>query len=140
MISLDAATVLLQWAVGGLLFLWVTTRGREVGIGYGWLVRGTYIAMAAGAFALGLRLDTVPVREVSSLLVVVAASLALGVSIVRRRAGVAGAGAAGVGGGGVPRGGGVAAPRAPPVRPCPGPPPLRRRRRPVRPPPGCAGP
>ena len=46
-IRLDAATVLLQWAVGGLLFLWVTTRGREVGIGYGWLVRGIYILMAA---------------------------------------------------------------------------------------------
>jgi hypothetical protein len=39
-IRLDAATVLLQWAVGGLFFLWVTTRAREVGIGYGWLVRG----------------------------------------------------------------------------------------------------
>ena len=31
MIRLDAATVLLQWAGGGLLFLWVTTRRREVG-------------------------------------------------------------------------------------------------------------
>ena len=43
MISLDAATVLLQWAVGGLLFLWVTTRRREVGIGYGWLLRAVYL-------------------------------------------------------------------------------------------------
>ena len=39
-IDLDAATVLLQWATGGLLFLWVTTRRREVGLGYGWLMRG----------------------------------------------------------------------------------------------------
>ena len=31
MIRLDGATVLLQWATGGLLFLWVTTRRREVG-------------------------------------------------------------------------------------------------------------
>jgi hypothetical protein len=89
-IRLDAATVLLQWAVGGLLFLWVTTRGREVGIGYGWLVRSTYILMAAGAFAVGVWLDPVPVREASALLVAVAASAALAVSIVRRRAGVAG--------------------------------------------------
>jgi hypothetical protein len=89
-IQLDAATVLLQWAVGGLLFLWVTTRAREVGIGYGWLLRGTYIAMALGGFAAGVALDPVPVREASSLAVAGAAAVALGVSIVRRRAGVAG--------------------------------------------------
>jgi hypothetical protein len=89
-IRLDAATVLLQWAVGGLLFLWVTTRGREVGIGYGWLLRGTYILMAAGAFAVGMWLDPVPVRKASTLGVIVAASVALGVSIARRKAGVAG--------------------------------------------------
>ena len=32
MIRLNAATVLLQWAVGGLFLCWVTTRRREVGI------------------------------------------------------------------------------------------------------------
>ena len=90
MIRLDAATVLLQWAVGGLLFLWVTTRGREVGVGYGWLVRGTYILVAAGAFAVGVWVDPVPVREASSLAVAGAAGVALAVSIVRRKAGVAG--------------------------------------------------
>lgn len=90
MIRLDAATVLLQWAVGGLLFLWVTTRGREVGIGYGWLLRGTYMLMAAGSFAVGVWLDPVWVREASSLAVIVAAGVALAVSIVRRKAGVAG--------------------------------------------------
>ena len=42
MIRLDAATVLLQWATGGLLFLWVTTRRREVGLGYGWLLRASF--------------------------------------------------------------------------------------------------
>ena len=47
MIRLDAATVLLQWAVGGLVFCWVTTRRREVSLGYGWLLRGTYGLMAA---------------------------------------------------------------------------------------------
>jgi hypothetical protein len=89
-IQLDAATVLLQWSVGGLLFLWVTTRGRQVGIGYGWLLRGVYILMALGAFAVGLAVDTVPVREVSSLAVAAGAGGARAVSIVRRKAGVAG--------------------------------------------------
>ena len=90
MIRLDAATVLLQWAVGGLLFLWVTTRSREVGLGYGWLLRGTYLLMAAGAAVIGLGIDPVPVREASSLAVVAASGTALGVSIVRRKAGVRG--------------------------------------------------
>src|SRR5262245_46073364 len=52
-IRLDAATVLLQWATGGLAFLWVTTRHREVGLGYGWLLRGVYVLMAGGALACG---------------------------------------------------------------------------------------
>ena len=47
MIRLDAATVLLQWAAGGLFFLWFTTRRREVGLGYGWLLRGTYLLLVA---------------------------------------------------------------------------------------------
>jgi hypothetical protein len=89
-IRLDAATVLLQWATGGLLFLWVTTRRRQVGIGYGWLLRGTYGLMAAGAAAVGIRYQQVPVRDVAAIGVVVAAAVALGVSVVRRRAGVAG--------------------------------------------------
>jgi hypothetical protein len=88
--SLDAATVLLQWSVGGLLFLWVTTRRREVGIGYGWLLRAVYLVMAAGSVAAGQALDPVPVRDAAAVGVVLAAGVALGVSIVRRRAGVAG--------------------------------------------------
>jgi hypothetical protein len=89
-IRLDAATVLLQWAVGGLLFLWVTTRRRQVGIGYGWLLRSVYGVMALGAFVAGARLDPVPVREASALAVAMAAAVALTVSVVRRKAGVAG--------------------------------------------------
>jgi hypothetical protein len=90
-IRLDAATVLLQWAVGGLLFLWVTTRRREVGIGYGWLLRGVYLVLAAGAVATGrVTGRSVPVRDVSAALVAVAALAALVVSVVRRKAGVAG--------------------------------------------------
>jgi hypothetical protein len=90
MIRLDAATVLLQWATGGLFFLWVTTRRREVGIGYGWLLRGVYGAIAAGALVAGVVLQPVPVRDVTSALVVVATCVALVVSILRRRAGVSG--------------------------------------------------
>jgi hypothetical protein len=89
-IRLDAATVLLQWATGGLLFLWVTSRRRQVGIGYGWLLRGTYVLMAAGAVVAGAQFEPVPLREAASVGVVIAALVALGVSIVRRRAGVAG--------------------------------------------------
>ena len=90
MIRLDAATVLLQWSAGGLLFLWFTTRRREVGLGYGWLLRGTYLLLAAGAAALGFHFDTVPVREAASIAVAAAALFALVVSIVRRKAGVSG--------------------------------------------------
>ncbi len=90
MISLDAATVLLQWATGGLLFTWVTTRHREVGLGYGWLMRGTFIVIAAGALACGLAFDPVAVRDAASAGVIAAATVALIVSWVRRRAGVSG--------------------------------------------------
>jgi hypothetical protein len=90
-IRLDAATVLLQWATGGLAFLWVTSRRREVGIGYGWLLRGVYGVMAVGALAAGLGVgDPVPVRESASALTALATFGALAVSVVRRRAGVAG--------------------------------------------------
>ena len=69
-ISLDAATVLLQWAVGGMAFCWFTTRRRQVGLGYGWLLRGIYAVMAVGAFAAGMAFGVVPVREAASLGVV----------------------------------------------------------------------
>ncbi|MBV9286058.1 MAG: hypothetical protein JO176_15660 [Acidimicrobiia bacterium] len=90
MIQLDAATVLLQWATGGLLFLWVTTRRREVGIGYGWLLRGVYGAMAVGAVAAGIGLGSSTGRDACSALTAAATIAALTVSVVRRKAGVAG--------------------------------------------------
>src|ERR1700730_14829076 len=90
MIRLSAATVLLQWSVGGLLFLWVTTRRREVGLGYGWLLRGVYLAMALGALAAGRSERPDLVRDVDAGLVAVAAGVAFVVSVVRRKAGVAG--------------------------------------------------
>ncbi len=91
MIRLDAATVLLQWSAGGLFFLWFTTRRREVGIGYGWLLRGTYLLLAALGAWCGFRFGVVPVREASALAVVAATLVALVVSVVRREAGVSGA-------------------------------------------------
>ena len=90
MITLDAATVLLQWAVGGLFFLWVTTRRREVGIGYGWTMRITFGLMVVGAVVVGLVVDPVPVREAFGIGVVAATGIALVVSWQRRKAGVVG--------------------------------------------------
>ena len=89
--ELDAATFMLQWATGGLVFLWVTTRRREVGIGYGWLLRGTYGLFALIAAVLGfLVVETNWLRELSSVGVVVATGIALAVSVQRRKAGVSG--------------------------------------------------
>ena len=89
---LDAATVLLQWATGGLFFLWVTTRRREVGLGYGWLVRGVFLVMAAaaaGVLAAGDRGGTgTAVSTAGAIATALAAAGALAVSIGRRRGGV----------------------------------------------------
>lgn len=90
MIRLEAATVLLQWATGGMLFCWFTTRHRVVGLGYGWLLRGVYFCFAAGALAAGLAFGVNPIREVASAGVAIACLVALAVSIVRRKAGVSG--------------------------------------------------
>ncbi len=90
MIHLDAATVLLQWAVGGMAFCWFTTRRREVSLGYGWLLRVTYGLLAMAAFVAGFRYSPLPVRELSALGVVIACVVALVVSVRRRSAGVSG--------------------------------------------------
>jgi hypothetical protein len=88
MIRLDAATVLLQWATGGLFFLWVTTRHRLVGIGYGWLLRWVYGIIAVGALVAATFTTIVPLREAASAGLVAAAFVAFVVSYVRRKAGV----------------------------------------------------
>ena len=90
MIRLDAATVLLQWAVGGMLFCWFTTRRREVGLGYGWLLRATYLLLAVGATFVGFRFTTVALREAASIAVAVTCAVALVASVTRCRAGVHG--------------------------------------------------
>jgi hypothetical protein len=90
LIRLDAPTVLLQWATGSLLFLWVTTRGRLVGLGYGWLTRWTFAFVAAISIYTATRSEVVVVREVASAALIAATMGAFGVSYVRRRAGVSG--------------------------------------------------
>jgi hypothetical protein len=91
-VQFDLATLLAQWAAGGLLFCWVTTRRREVGIGYGWLLRISYGVMAilsvvAGAGDSG---TGALVRNVCAGLMALAAGVALLQSYVRRAAGVRG--------------------------------------------------
>lgn len=91
--KLDGATFLLQWAAGGLAFLWVTTRRREVSLGYGWLLRGIYGVMAIGAAALFATQELTFERSLAlaaAIGVVVFAAVSLAVSVVRRRAGVSG--------------------------------------------------
>ncbi len=91
MIDFDAASFLLQWATGGLFFLWVTTRRREVGLGYGWLMRGIYAVMAVGACYVGMAvIDPLLIRDLASIGVAVAACGAFAVSVICRRAGVSG--------------------------------------------------
>jgi hypothetical protein len=89
-IDLEAATVLLQWATGGMAFCWFTTRRREVGLGYGWLLRGTYAVIAFGAVACGIRFDSSPVRDTAAAATAVSCVAVLIVSVARKRAGVSG--------------------------------------------------
>jgi hypothetical protein len=92
-VQLEFSAVLLQWATGGLLFLWVTTRRREVGIGYGWLLRGTYLTLALGAVVTALLVG--PSGSANGLVIAGSLGCALGAvvalvpSITRRKQGVA---------------------------------------------------
>ena len=90
MIDLDAATVMIQWATGGLFFLWMTTRRREVGLGYGWLQRITFIIFGIIALVIANYTSWVPVRDIAAALMIISSSIALWVSYQRRSAGVAG--------------------------------------------------
>lgn len=66
MIRLDAATVLLQWSTGGLLFGWYTTRKGEIGPGYAKLLRIVYGVFALGAVAWGVRYGVVLLRDIAT--------------------------------------------------------------------------
>ena len=88
MIELDAATFLVQWAVGGMAGAWFTTRRREVGVGYGWLLRVIFGSMAVAGTVIGLSSDggtATRVRDVAAVVVSLAIVVALVVSVLRRR-------------------------------------------------------
>ena len=92
--QLDLGSFLLQWATGGLAFLWLTTRDRTVSLGYGWLLRGVFGGL--GVFAVWAELHTDhagaghAVFLAGAIGLVAAAAVALVVSVVRREAGVRG--------------------------------------------------
>jgi hypothetical protein len=91
MIGFDAASLLLQWATGGLAFLWVTTRHQQVSLGFGWLMRGIYGSMALGAAYIGaFVIEPLLVRDVAALGVGLVALGALAWSIARRAGGPTG--------------------------------------------------
>ena len=78
-----------------MLGCWFTTRHREVGLGYGWLLRGTYVMMAGGSAYIGFA-STSPsstsetIRNFAAIAVTGVIALGLGQSIARRKAGVSG--------------------------------------------------
>ena len=66
---LDVATFLLQWATGGIAFLWFTLRSQEISIGYSKLLRGVFGSLAIFAVAAGFYFDKVLIREIASIAV-----------------------------------------------------------------------
>ena len=90
MIDFQASTFLLQWATGGLLFLWVSGKTRLIGLGYGWTTRITYMAIAGIGLAVAFVGETIWGREISSIGLLISSNVALVVSIFRRKAGVQG--------------------------------------------------
>ena len=66
---LDAATFLLQWATGGIAFLWFTLRSQEISIGYSKLLRGVFGSLAIFAVGAGFYFDKVLIREIASIAV-----------------------------------------------------------------------
>lgn len=91
--KLDLATFLLQLSTGGLACLWVTTRRRELGIGYGWLMRVVFGTIGiGGAFAFATHEadhvgDWIAVGGAAVL--GLSAVVALAVSVVTRGDGIA---------------------------------------------------
>ena len=93
--KLDGGVFLLQWATGGLAFTWVTTRRRELGLGYGWLLRCVFGAFALGGAVVlaaeGLDRPVQVVAFASAVLTTAAAVAVLVASVAQRAAGVSGA-------------------------------------------------
>lgn len=87
--KLDASFVLLQWSVGGMLGCWYTTRRREVGLGYGWLLRVVFGLLLIGSAILGWSsIDKGAARATCTVLTVLTVLCVLGAlvsSTIRRR-------------------------------------------------------
>ncbi|MGA0218210.1 MAG: hypothetical protein ACO3LO_05925 [Ilumatobacteraceae bacterium] len=90
-ITLEASTFLLQWVTGGMLLGWVTTRRREVSLGYGWMLRLSYGPLAVGAVIAGFRYGSNVVRDTASTVVALMIFAAFASSVIRRSVGVSGA-------------------------------------------------
>ena len=90
--TFDLATLLVQLAAGGLFFCWITTRRREVGLGYGWLLRIVFGVLAALGVVAGLgdHGTGATIRNVGAAAMALAAGVALAQSGYRRSAGVRG--------------------------------------------------
>jgi len=91
---LDLSSVLLQWSTGGLFGLWITTRHRVVGLGYGWLLRSIYAVLAAGAAAAAISGGgsgaAAGLRDGAAVATAIVAAIALAVSVARRGLGLEG--------------------------------------------------
>ena len=79
--SLDAGTVLIQWAAGGFFFGWITTRRQLVSPGYGWLLRGVFGGLAVIQLVLAGLYEFESAREIGAILVLVFAVLGVMASI-----------------------------------------------------------
>ena len=90
MIDFQASTFLLQWATGGLLFLWVSGKTRLIGLGYGWTTRITYMSIAGIGLAVAFVGEKIWLREISLIGLLISTNTALLVSIFRRKVGVQG--------------------------------------------------
>jgi hypothetical protein len=91
-VDFDVATLLVQLAAGGLCFCWITTRRREVGLGYGWLLRIVFGVLAVLGLVAGWD-DAgtgATIRNAGAAVMAVGAGLALAQSGFRRAAGVRG--------------------------------------------------
>ncbi len=90
--KLDLASVLMEWGIGILSLLWVTTRGRLVSLGYGWLLRSLGAAMLGGAIwasiASGGSGTARTIALSASALAMLAALYALASSVAHRAVGV----------------------------------------------------
>ena len=64
--KLDAATVMLQWAAGGMLFFVFTFRTGEISVGYGKLLRGVYAAISLMGAGFGIAFGAVLGREIAA--------------------------------------------------------------------------